>query len=67
MRVCNGECLVGWGWAVIWRSEGVRRRRGAGFGRMVDEAEVHFVRDTEVAVPDLAGWRRERLPIIPED
>lgn len=29
------------------------------------EPEVHFVRDTEVAVPDIAGWRRERLPALP--
>ena len=28
---------------------------------------MHFVRDTEVAVPDLAGWRRERMPALPED
>ena len=31
------------------------------------EPEVHFVRDTEVAVPDLAGWRRIRMPRIPGD
>jgi Uncharacterized protein conserved in cyanobacteria len=31
------------------------------------EPEIHFVRDTEVAVPDLAGWRRERMPILPKD
>jgi Uma2 family endonuclease len=31
------------------------------------EPEVHFLRDTEVAVPDLAGWRRARMPRIPED
>jgi Uma2 family endonuclease len=31
------------------------------------EPEVHFIRDTEVAVPDLAGWRRARMPRIPED
>jgi len=30
------------------------------------EPEVHFVRDSEVAVPDLAGWRRERIPYLPE-
>jgi Uma2 family endonuclease len=24
--------------------------------------ELHFIRDTEVDVPDLAGWRRERMP-----
>ena len=29
------------------------------------EPELHFVRDTEVAVPDIAGWRRERLPTLP--
>lgn len=28
--------------------------------------EIHFVRHTEVAVPDLAGWRRERLSSLPE-
>ncbi len=30
------------------------------------EPEVHFVRDVEVTVPDLAGWRRVRMPRIPE-
>jgi Uma2 family endonuclease len=29
--------------------------------------EVHFRRDVEVAVPDLAGWRRERMPHPPRD
>lgn len=29
------------------------------------EPEIHFVRDSEVAVPDLSGWRRERMPRIP--
>jgi Uma2 family endonuclease len=32
---------------------------------IIDEPEVHFVRDTEVCVPDIAGWRRERLPRMP--
>jgi Uma2 family endonuclease len=31
------------------------------------EPEVHFIRDTVVAVPDLAGWRRERMPELPKD
>ncbi|WP_089727481.1 Uma2 family endonuclease [Candidatus Thiosymbion oneisti] len=31
------------------------------------EPEVHFVRDVEVTVPDLAGWRRKRMPYLPED
>ncbi len=30
------------------------------------EPELHFVRDLEVVVPDLAGWRRERMPAIPQ-
>jgi Uma2 family endonuclease len=41
-------------------------RGGPGGWWIIDEPEVHFVRDTEVAVPDLAGWRRERMPKVPE-
>lgn len=43
-----------------------RGRGGPGGWRIFIEPEVHFVRDVEVVVPDLAGWRRERLPAIPE-
>ena len=42
-----------------------RGRGGPGGWWIIDEPEVHFVVDTEVTVPDLAGWRRERLPEIP--
>ncbi|MGH6636553.1 MAG: Uma2 family endonuclease [Gammaproteobacteria bacterium] len=42
-------------------------RGGPGGWWIVPQPEVHFVRDTEVAVPDLAGWRRERMPAIPDD
>jgi Uma2 family endonuclease len=38
---------------------------GPGGWWILIEPELHFVRDTEVLVPDLAGWRRERLPKIP--
>src|SRR5437667_1552152 len=31
---------------------------------ILDEPELHFGED--VLVPDLAGWRRERLPAIPD-
>ena len=31
---------------------------------ILDEPELHLGRD--VVVPDLAGWRRERMPILPE-
>lgn len=42
-------------------------RGGPGGWWILAEPEVHFVRDTEVVVPDLAGWRRERMPRIPDD
>ncbi len=34
---------------------------------IIAEPEVHFVPDQEVVVPDLAGWRRERMPAVPDD
>jgi Uma2 family endonuclease len=40
---------------------------GPGGWWILTEPEVHFVRDSEVVVPDLAGWRRERMPVLPED
>jgi len=39
---------------------------GPGGWWILVEPEVHFVRNMEVAVPDLAGWRRERMPYLPE-
>lgn len=42
-----------------------RGNGGPGGWRIIAEPEVHFVRDVEVCVPDIAGWRRERLPRIP--
>jgi Uma2 family endonuclease len=32
---------------------------------MLTEPELHFRND--VLVPDLAGWRRERLPAVPDE
>lgn len=43
-----------------------RGRGGPGGWWILFEPEVHFVRDTEVLVPDIAGWRRERMPSIPQ-
>ncbi|WP_286292435.1 Uma2 family endonuclease [Methylomarinovum tepidoasis] len=40
---------------------------GPGGWWILVEPEVHFVRDTEVVVPDLAGWRRRRMPELPRD
>jgi len=44
-----------------------RGRGGPGGWWIIDEPEIHFVRDTEVLVPDIAGWRRERMPRMPQD
>ncbi len=44
-----------------------RGQEGPGGWWILPEPEIHFIRDTEVAVPDLAGWRRERMPTIPRD
>ena len=40
---------------------------GPGGWWILVEPEVHLVRDIEVAVPDLGGWRRERMPALPDD
>jgi Uma2 family endonuclease len=41
-----------------------RGRGGPGGWIFLDEPELHFGED--VVVPDLAGWRRERLPELPQ-
>jgi Uma2 family endonuclease len=42
-----------------------RGRGGPGGWRILDEPELHLGAD--VIVPDVAGWRRERLPLLPEE
>ncbi len=42
-----------------------RGRGGPGGWLIVDEPELHLGED--IVVPDLAGWRKERLPRIPND
>jgi Uma2 family endonuclease len=42
-----------------------RGRGGPGGWRILFEPELHLSAD--VVVPDLAGWRRERLPTLPEE
>jgi Uma2 family endonuclease len=44
-----------------------RGRGGPGGWWILDEPEIHFVRDTEVLVPDLGGWRRERMLRLPRE
>jgi Uma2 family endonuclease len=41
-----------------------RGRGGPGGWWLLDEPELHF--GSHVLVPDLAGWRRERMPVVPE-
>jgi Uma2 family endonuclease len=41
-----------------------RGKGGPGGWWILDEPEVHLARD--VLVPDLGGWRRDRLPRMPE-
>ena len=41
-----------------------RGRNGPGGWILLDEPELHFGDD--VLVPDLAGWRRERMPALPD-
>ena len=37
-------------------------RGGPGGWWNIVEPELHFIRDAEVVVPDIAGWRCERMP-----
>jgi Uma2 family endonuclease len=41
-----------------------RGRGGPGGWWILDEPELHL--ESDVLVPDLAGWRRERMPRIPD-
>lgn len=38
---------------------------GPGGWWMLDEPELHF--GEHVVVPDIAGWRRERMPVLPDE
>lgn len=44
-----------------------RGKGGPGGWRILDEPELHFgpEDDKDIVVPDLAGWRLERMPILP--
>src|SRR5262245_16366776 len=39
-----------------------RGKGGPGGWILLDEPELHLVED--ILVPDLAGWRRERMPVM---
>jgi Uma2 family endonuclease len=40
---------------------------GPGGWVILDEPELHLGSEPDIVVPDLAGWRRERLADLPED
>src|SRR5262245_10700635 len=42
-----------------------RGRGGPGGWRILNEPELHLRSD--ILVPDIAGWRRERLPRLPKE
>lgn len=42
-----------------------RGRGGPGGWWILDEPELHVA--TDIVVPDLAGWRRERMPVLTSD
>jgi Uma2 family endonuclease len=49
--------------SVVMQKLGSFHRSGPGGWLIVFEPELHFGND--VLVPDIAGWRRERLPTLP--
>jgi Uma2 family endonuclease len=53
------------GLAGVLRGPFDRGRGGPGGWRILAEPELHLSPD--VVVPDLAGWRRARLPALPEE
>lgn len=66
-RPANPHALASSGLGMDIGSAYHRGRGGPGGWWILDEPEIHFIRDTEVLVPDLAGWRRERMPRLPRD
>lgn len=44
-----------------------RGRGGPGGWWIIFEPEVHFALNERAVVPDLGGWRRERMPVLPSD
>jgi Uma2 family endonuclease len=44
-----------------------RGRGGPGGWMILDEPEIHLGPEPDIVVPDLAGWRRERMPELPDE
>jgi Uma2 family endonuclease len=39
---------------------------GPGGWVILDEPEIHLGKDPDILVPDIGGWRRERMPELPD-
>jgi Uma2 family endonuclease len=59
-RHANASSLIGGDLSSSYQ----RGRGGPGGWWILDEPELRL--ETDVLVPDLAGWRRERMPSLPE-
>jgi Uma2 family endonuclease len=44
-----------------------RGRGGPGGWWILDEPEIHLGPEPDIIVPDLAGWRRRRMPELPDE
>jgi Uma2 family endonuclease len=51
-------------WAWRTAAPSISDRGGPGGWWILDEPEIHLMGD--ILVPDIAGWRRERMPRLPE-
>jgi Uma2 family endonuclease len=60
-HLCSSSSLGGELYAPFQRGRG-----GPGGWIFFDEPELHLGRRPDKLAPDLAGWRRERLPELPE-
>lgn len=66
-RPASPHALAGSGLEIDIGGPYHRGRDGPGGWWILVEPEVHFIRDAEVLVPDIAGWQRERMPRLPRD
>ena len=62
-RPANRHALAGSVLGTLLQSRFQFGEGGPGGWWILDEPEVHFQRN--VVVPDIAGWRRERMPEVP--
>ncbi|MDI3283600.1 Uma2 family endonuclease [Polyangium sp. 15x6] len=62
----HGASLLGLGSVIREEYGRGRRSRGPGGWWLVADADIAFAAD-QIYRPDLAGWRRERMPTLPKE